>query len=147
MNTNKDFYSAEEVAERLGLHVRTVRRFIREHTLEAVRVGKQYRITAAQLDAFTDARAQAEALPRTRRVRVSSVVDIDAIGREESDRLTTMLTAVHNSDRARSTARRIDCIYYEEQGSLRVLINADPDSTGALLGLIETLLEDGRRDD
>lgn len=146
MEPVKEFFSPEEVAERLGLHVRTVRRFIRERKLEAARVGKQYRITRAQLDAFVGAGQQAAAVPRTRRVRVSSVVDIDAIGREEYDRLTTTLTAVHNAEREPAAGRRVDCIYYEEHGSLRVLVNADPSTTASLLELIEAVLADGRRD-
>ncbi|HEX2286751.1 MAG TPA: helix-turn-helix domain-containing protein, partial [Mycobacterium sp.] len=45
-------YSAEDVAQRLGLHVRTVRGYVRDGRLKAVRIGKQYRIRHADLEAF-----------------------------------------------------------------------------------------------
>jgi excisionase family DNA binding protein len=48
----KQLYSAEEVAEQLGLHVRTVRGYVRDGRLRAVRIGKQYRITREDIEAF-----------------------------------------------------------------------------------------------
>lgn len=46
------FYSCEEVAERYTVKVTTVWEWIRRGDLPAVRVGKQYRIRADDLDAF-----------------------------------------------------------------------------------------------
>ena len=43
----------EQVAERLGLHVKTVRNYVRDGRLKAVRIGKQYRIARADLEALT----------------------------------------------------------------------------------------------
>ena len=37
-------YSLDQVAERLGLHVRTVRAYVRTGRLKAIRIGKQYRV-------------------------------------------------------------------------------------------------------
>ena len=45
--------SVEQVAAQLGLHVRTVRNYVRDGRLKAVRIGKQYRIARADLDALT----------------------------------------------------------------------------------------------
>ena len=42
-------YSVEAVAERLGVHVRTVRRYLREGRLRGTKIGKQYRVAAAAL--------------------------------------------------------------------------------------------------
>lgn len=46
------YYSVEQVAELLGLHVRTVRSYAREGRLRATRIGKQYRIAREDLEAF-----------------------------------------------------------------------------------------------
>lgn len=46
------FYSCEQVAERYGVKVTTVWEWIRAQKLPAVKIGKQYRITADQLAAF-----------------------------------------------------------------------------------------------
>lgn len=149
MEGPKGFYSPDEVAELLGLHVRTVRRYIREGRLGAKRIGKQYRIAAAELSDFLGAEAtrpQQPQISRSRRVIVSSIVDIDAISREESDRLIRPLTAVFNTARGSSGSTRVDCIYYEEQGRLRIRINADPSYTSSMLSMIDGILEDGRRE-
>ncbi len=44
-----ELLSVEQVAELLGLHVRTVRNYVRDGRLKAVRIGKQYRITRTDL--------------------------------------------------------------------------------------------------
>lgn len=46
------FYSCEEIAERYAVKVTTVWEWIRRGELPAVKVGKQYRIRADDLDAF-----------------------------------------------------------------------------------------------
>lgn len=49
------FYSCEEVAARYGVKVITVWDWVRKRKLPAVKIGKQYRITADDLAAFEDA--------------------------------------------------------------------------------------------
>ena len=64
----QELYSVEQVAERLGLHVRTVRNYVRDGRLKAVRIGKQYRIAREHLDALTGQPATApgtESAPRS----------------------------------------------------------------------------------
>ena len=48
----KHLFTVEEAATHLNLHVKTVRRFIREGKIEAKRIGKEYRITRSALEAF-----------------------------------------------------------------------------------------------
>ena len=52
-NDERELYSVGEVAELLGLHVRTVRNYVREGRLKAVRIGKQYRISKEDFAALT----------------------------------------------------------------------------------------------
>ncbi|MFD0855941.1 helix-turn-helix domain-containing protein, partial [Actinomadura adrarensis] len=88
----RDMYSAEEVAERLGLHVRTVRGYIRSGRLKAVRIGKQYRISPADLEELTGRPAAAD-VPH---VEVSSIVQVDGLDRAAADRLSTVVVASVN---------------------------------------------------
>lgn len=135
-------YSPDDVAKRLGLHVRTVRRYIREGRLRATRIGKQYRIAAADLEALVGAEASPAATAgRTRRVLVSTIVDVDAVSRTDYDRIATPVTAAPKSGAGESSQRRVDCIYYEEQARLRITITADPGFTSSMLALIDAVLE------
>jgi len=134
--------SVDQVAERLGLHVRTVRGYIREGRLEAVRIGKQYRIAAADLDAFTG-RPPAEPRPR---VEVSAVVECDGLTATAADRLSTLLLA--DSALARDPAGeplRIQAIYDDARARLKVIILGSPGDTATILQTIHDILttEDG----
>lgn len=46
------FYSCEQIAERYSVHIVTVWRWIRKLELPAIKIGKQYFITAEALEEF-----------------------------------------------------------------------------------------------
>ena len=81
--------SVEQVASILGVHVRTVRRYLREGLLKGARIGKQYRIAATDLARLTGHAAviAEEPVRRMRHSEASSVVQIDAIAREDAIRV------------------------------------------------------------
>jgi excisionase family DNA binding protein len=140
-----NLYTAEEVAKLLDLHVKTVRRYVREGRIKARRIGKEYRVAKADLDAFAGGDLSVERpVARTRHVIVSSVLDVDAISPDESNRITTMVMASLNARRGAPDFPRVDSIYYLEQGKLRVTITANPVLTCELLRMINALLEGGR---
>lgn len=56
----KDFLSADEAAEMLNLHPRTVRRLLASGDLPGVRLGRQWRISAAALKAYMEGGKPAE---------------------------------------------------------------------------------------
>jgi excisionase family DNA binding protein len=128
----EELYSVDQVAERLGLHVRTVRNYVREGKLKAVRIGKQYRIAREDLEAFTGQPA-----PRLHwRVEVSSIVQIDAIDSAEANRLALMLIGLTNGPRENDGPLRIENVYDEERGSLKIIILGSAETTAELLKII-----------
>lgn len=137
----------EDVAGILGLHVKTVRRYVREGRLKARRIGKQYRITHADLDAFTGGTVVPPPVVRTRHVLASTILDIDAVSAHESQRITTMLMASLNSRRGEGDFPNVNSIYYPEQAKLRITITASASLTAAMLQLVDGLLESGRGGD
>ena len=140
MEPTQTLYTADEAAERLNLHVKTIRRYIREGKLKAKRIGKEYRITQADLDDFSGHRPLFDP-PRTRHVLASCIVDVDAISREQSDRITTLLMAALNAGSAGDRTPRVDSIYYPERGRLRIAITADLALANELMRMVEALLE------
>jgi excisionase family DNA binding protein len=138
----QDLYSVEQVADLLGLHVKTVRHYVRDGKLKAVRIGKQYRITRADLEALTGQSAAAldrAPVRRQRHVEVSSVIDMDAVSKDSAYRITTMLTASVGGRPADDTRVRIDTIYDEERARLKVIVTGSMETTLALLRAIEML--------
>ena len=141
-------YTVEQAAEVLDLHVKTIRRYIHEGKLRAKRIGKEYRITRADLEEFTGsalpATQPAGAVAKTRQVIASSIVDVDAISPEESHRITTYVMASLNSRRGEGDFPNVNSVYYPEMGKLRITITANPALTASMLQMINSFLESSR---
>lgn len=136
----KQLYSAEEVAERLGLHVRTVRGYLRDGRLRAVRIGKQYRITPDDLEAFVGAPVpDPPEVGRHRHVDVSSVVEIDAVSPRTAHRVSTLLTAVRAEPAEQPL--RVTTLYDEERARLKVVVIGGLGDTRQLLEYLQAVLE------
>jgi excisionase family DNA binding protein len=132
---SEELYSVEQVAERLGLHVKTVRNYVREGRLKAVRIGKQYRIARSDLEAMTGRpEPPPEPVRRERHVEVSSIVEIDAISPEAANRLTTTLIAV-----ARGV--RVETIYDSARGHMKIILVGSMEMNASYFKLISTILE------
>ncbi len=142
----KQLFAVDEVAQRLNLHVKTVRRFIREGRLPAKRIGKAYRITRSALDEFAGASEgpPSVAVARTRQILVSSIVDVDAISPEDGQRITTLIMAGLNARRGEPDFPRVDSLYDADRGRLRIMITASPTLTCDLIRTIAALAETKR---
>lgn len=140
----EDMLSIEDVADRLGLHVRTVRTYVRDGRLKAVRVGKQYRIAESDLDAFLGRTGDANtenAETRPRHVDVSSVVDVDSVDAHTAGRVSTLLTSATAHRREGDEPLRLETMYDEQRSRLKVVIVGGPETTRELLGLINAVID------
>ncbi|GAA1605577.1 helix-turn-helix domain-containing protein [Kribbella sancticallisti] len=134
----QELYSVEQVADRLGLHVRTIRNYVRDGRLKAVRIGKQYRIAREDLEAFTGTSAAGfGADERDRHVEVSCIVQVDAIDRAGADRISTHVMASINQGGLGRL--RVESAYDEDRGSLKLIVLGHPEVTADLLRLIALL--------
>lgn len=141
---SQELYSVEQVADLLNLHVRTVRNYVREGRLTAVRIGKQYRIAREDLEAMTGRPASSfdrEPVRRTRHVEVSSIVEIDAISQDEANRMTNGLLGGAKGRSQEDHPLRIECIYNEERARLKVVLLGSIDTVATFLRFINGLLE------
>ena len=132
---SQDLYSVEQVADRLGLHVKTVRNYVRAGRLKAVRIGKQYRIAREDLEAMTGhPEPPTEPVQRSRHVEVSSIVEIDAISSEAANRLSMSLVSA-------ASGIRIETIYNEERAHLKIILVGDMDKNASYLKFIGAILK------
>jgi len=81
---------------------------------------------------------------RTRQVIVSSIVDVDAISPDDSQRITTLIMAGLNSRRGEQDYPRVDSLYDADRGRLRIMITASRVLTCELVRTIGALAEDTR---
>ena len=148
--TTDGFYSIEQVAARLGLHVRTVRNYVRDGRLKAVRIGKQYRITQEDLEALT---GRPSTVPSSgtatgiqgetsrRHVEVSSIVEIEGIDFDGASRVTNALMAAAKGRAEADEQLRIDTIHDRERSRLKVILTGGIATTASLLKFITAYLE------
>ena len=139
----KDLYTVTEVAQLLGLHVKTVRNYVRDGRLKSIRIGKQYRIAKTDLESFTgSALSAAHKVQAPRSMEVSSIVQIDSIGPEDSSRLSNVLVGAAKGN-PEEQPLRVEAIYYPDRDRLKVIISGSIDTTASLLKMVEFLVQDG----
>ena len=139
-----ELYSVDQVAERLGLHVRTVRNYVRDGRLKAVRIGKQYRIARESLEALTgqpEPGATGGTASGNRHVEVSSIVEIEGIDAEAAGRLTTALMAGAKGGPDPNAPLRIDTIFDPARARLKVILTGSLGATTSLLKFINAYLQ------
>jgi excisionase family DNA binding protein len=133
----RELYSVEQVAELLGLHVRTVRGYVRDGRLPATRIGKQYRIARADVDALTGRPA-----PRLApRVEASSVVHVDGVDARLANRLRTTVLAAVGSRGAADAALRVEVLHEPARDRLTVVVLGDAAAGAEVLRLVAVLVE------
>jgi excisionase family DNA binding protein len=140
---SEELLSVDQVAERLGLHVRTVRGYVRDGRLKAVRIGKQYRIARADLAALTGAPAPVptrESTGRRRRVEVTGVVQVDAVAPEDAARLANLVNAMAATPRGGGPLH-LQTVYDEERASMKIIVVAGPADCAEVLRVLGALLE------
>jgi excisionase family DNA binding protein len=130
---SQDFLTIEHVADLLGLHVKTVRAYVRDGRLKATRIGKSYRVMRGDLEALAGGPVRAHS---TRHIDVSSVVHIDAVDQNTAYRLTAFLTSAVNEPQDDGPVR-IDTAYDETRARLRIVISGGAETTALLLRAID----------
>ena len=134
-------YSLEQVAQRLGLQVRTVRSYVRSGRLKAIRIGKQYRVTRESLEDLTGPAPKPDAVPRHRHVEVSSVIQVDAVSQDTASRVTNHLVGAAKAPRDDGSTLRVDTIYDEECSLLKVIVIGSLPNAANVFRLLSVLLE------
>ncbi|NJQ08223.1 helix-turn-helix domain-containing protein [Streptomyces lonarensis] len=136
-------FSVQAVADHLGLHVRTVRNYVRDGRLPAVRIGKQYRVTQGDLERFTgrpvpeiDPESDAAEAHRAH-ADVSSIVELDGVDRELADRLSTLLTAAARSRLPGEERVRVETVHDPARGRMKVIVVGGLADTARMLEYIE----------
>jgi excisionase family DNA binding protein len=134
------FLSVDQVARQLGMHVRTVRRYLREGTLKGVRIGKQYRVSPADLAALTGQHPSGAQAPirLLRHVEASAVVQVDAISPNDAIRIANGIGgAVQGCNRSTNTPLRVDTVYDEGRARLKIIIVGDLTVAVGLMRMLE----------
>lgn len=154
------FYTIDKIAEILGMHHKTIRKFITEGKLGANKVGKQWRISGHDLSVFmeknnvniNDKKISEESnidfvtngeVKDTikQKVNVSTVVDINDVDKEEYFRISNTLIALMNCKDSQMEKSTINMKYDEKVNRLRVLLWGNVSFIEGMLSSISMLVE------
>lgn len=153
------FYTVDQIAEILGMHHKTIRKFITEGKLRANKVGKQWRISGHDLSLFMEnnnvnIRNKNEAedekiefstsndnINKTNKINISTVVDINEVDMDEYRRISNMLLAVMNSKDYKMRNSTINIKYYQKDKNLKIMLWGDMEFTKEMLDYISILTE------
>ena len=123
------FYSVEQISQMLGMHAKTIQRYIREGKLRANKIGKAWRVSGHDLSVFVEGAnpAQKQAVASVGkspidRIMVSSVVDIDVADKDESNDIINMLTAALNNKPPEYGKSTMNAQYNEDENKLRIML-------------------------
>lgn len=130
-----EFCTVAFAADRLGLHPKTVLRFIRNGRLKATRIGKSYRIRRADLDTFAGVEpAVASATPSAWVTAIVQIADVDA---DAARRLAIEIPAALNGRQGREAPMRADVIHDAERAELKIVLVGVPGDVATMLRLIQ----------
>lgn len=130
-----EFCTVAFAAERLGLHPKTVLRFIRDGRLKATRIGKSYRIRRADLDTFAGVEPAAE--PAAPSAWVTAIVQIAGVDAEAASRFAIGIPAALNSRQEREAPMRADVIHDSERAELKIVLVGVPGDVATMLRIIQ----------
>jgi excisionase family DNA binding protein len=140
---SEPLFTAEQVAQSLNLHVRTIRNYVAAGKLKATRIGKQYRISRSDLEAFTGGPSPAVADRKIGvygRTDATCVIQIEAISRDSADRLTGGLTGAAKAPRSGDGLLNVSTAYDEERDSLRiVIVSGDLRAAADLISMVDAI--------
>jgi excisionase family DNA binding protein len=141
MGNEPRIYSLEQVALQLGLHVRTIRGYVRSGRLKAVRIGKQYRVAREDLESLTGPSAPRTVMARHRRAEVSSVVQVDAVTESTARRISEKLRDAVATPRDDGSELRVETIHDVGHAQIKVIVIGSLSAAADIFGLLDVILE------
>lgn len=152
------FYTVDQIAEKLGMHHKTIRKFITEGKLRANKVGKQWRISGHDLSIFMENNSvnisdknevdnekiefstnDIDISNRVNKINISTVVDINEVNMDECRRISNMLLAVMNSRNSKLSNSTINIKHNQKENNLKVMLWGDIEFTKEMLDFISIL--------
>lgn len=154
------FYTIDQIAEILGMHHKTIRKFITEGKLRANKVGKQWRIAGHDLSIFMEnnnvnlsnkdevenekiefSTGEVDINNKINKISVSTVVDINEVDINEYMRISNMLIAIMNSKDSKMSNSTINIKHYPKERNLKVMLWGDTEFTKEMLEIISILTQ------
>ena len=138
----KDFYSPKEVARILNVHVKTVRRYLRDGTIKGQKIGGSWKVSAEEIEQqlhrqVTDEVNEARkfSIEGEEKIRCCLTVEVDIASPSEANSYAEALMAVINSNKHAHCKFQ----YNLEGATAKFVLSGSGDYIGEMLKAIETV--------
>lgn len=131
------YYSVDEIAKILGMHVKTIQKYIREGKIQATKIGKAWQVSGHDLSLFMGQEPE----PVTKSAKVSSVVDLTIDSNDDAIRISNMLTASMKMNDIQYKGSTINIMYIEAEHILRIMLWGNLKFTEIMMMSIHQLYE------
>jgi excisionase family DNA binding protein len=140
------YYTVEQISSMLDIHPKTIQRYIREGKLQAVKIGKGWRVSGHDLSAFTEgAGIRDEKIiqngDRSLSATASAVVDIEVGGRDDAIRITNALTAGLNAKPPEYGQSSMHTQFIEAENKVRITLWGSVRFMAAVMDAVDMLTE------
>lgn len=123
---SSDYFTVEQISEKLNIHPKTIQRYIREGKLRAVKVGKAWRVSGHDLSIFLESTNEGFHDSDTKRtITASAVIDIATKGTEDAIRIMNLLTSAFNAKPQEYSKTSMQSQYIERENIVRVMLWGD----------------------
>jgi len=144
------YYTVEQIAEMIGMHPKTIQRYIREGRLRAQKIGKAWRVTGHDLSTFiegTDGVAKNETSPglqsiieaAKKNIKVSTVIDIPVSNTSEAVQVVNWITASLNSVSPGYGYSSMTSQFIEPEKIIRIMLWGSPSYMANIMSSLSEL--------
>lgn len=140
----ENLYTVDQISIMLSIHPKTVQRYIREGKLHAAKVGKGWRISGHDLSTFIEKNSLDKPSPESRSERASvasSVIDVQAEGKDDAVRVMNTLTAALNAKPSEYGQSSMQSQYIEREHMVRITLWGGIRFMAIMMDTIATLVE------
>ena len=138
----KNHMTVDEISEKLKMHPKTIRRYIRDGKIKGRKIGKSWYISYEEYLRFTGEEDKREKnLPLPKKISVSTVVDILVNDIDESLRIANTLSAVMNNKDPEYGASTMTSQYIQPESKIRIMLWGTVEFIQAMLESISMLTQ------
>jgi len=131
------YYSVDEIANLLGMHVKTIQKYVREGKIKATKVGKAWQVSGHDLSSFMGETPEVT----EKNDKVSSVVDLKIYSTDDAIRISNMLTASMKMNDISFKGSTLNVMHIQSENTLRIMLWGNLRFTEIMIGAIRQLYE------
>jgi len=128
-----NYYNSKEIAEKCGLHLKTVQKFMREGKLTATKVGREWRVSSHELSKFMEGEhCHSISLENYQGKNVNrhkfdckAIIEVAVRDFDEASSYSNMIIGALNSENNSYLRSDFEFMYYDKERKAKLVFSGD----------------------